>query len=89
MYSQHAALRMQQRGISEQIVEHLLAFGRTSYHKGREVVYFDHQTLSRLQRVGEVSQQICQKLRRHYLVLQDGDVVTVGHRTVHFKRDRH
>lgn len=89
MYSQHAALRMQQRGISEQIVEHLLAFGRTSYHKGREVVYFDHRTLSRLQRVGEVCPQICQKLRRHYLVLQDGDVVTVGHRTVHFKRDRH
>lgn len=35
MYSQHALQRMQQRGISEQMVEALLTFGCSHYNKGR------------------------------------------------------
>ncbi|MBL0615321.1 hypothetical protein [Aeromonas veronii] len=27
--------------------------------------------------------------RVHYLVQQGGEIVTVGHKTTHFKRDRH
>ena len=89
MYSQHALQRMQQRGISEQVVEVLLSFGCSHYHKGREVVFLDHHSLARLDRSGDWSRQDCQQLRRHYLVLQGCEVVTVGHRTTHFKRDRH
>jgi len=89
MYSQHALQRMQQRGITEQVVEALLAFGCSLYHKGREVVFLDHHSLARLGHCGEWSRQDCLQLRRHYLVMQGGEVITVGHRTTHFKRDRH
>lgn len=34
MCSQHAITRMQQRGISDEAVELLLDYGRSSYHKG-------------------------------------------------------
>jgi len=36
-----------------------------------------------------VPAECCQRLRVHYLVLQGGEIVTVGHKTTHFKRDRH
>ncbi|MFQ2656188.1 DUF4258 domain-containing protein [Aeromonas caviae] len=39
-YSRHALRRMQQRGIAAAAVDTLLTFGRSSYHRGREVVYF-------------------------------------------------
>jgi len=67
----------------------VLTFGRSSYHRGREVVYFDRTAFRQLQAGGELTPQACERLRRHYLVLQDGDIVTIGHRTTHFKRDRH
>ncbi|WP_447832271.1 DUF4258 domain-containing protein [Aeromonas salmonicida] len=89
MYSHHAQQRMQQRGISGSVVEALLTFGCSQFHRGREVVFFDHGSLARLNSEGGLSSQTCQQLRRHYLVLQGGEVVTVGYRTCHFKRDRH
>ena len=88
-YSRHALRRMQQRGIAAAAVATLLTFGRSSYHRGREVVYFDRTAFRQLQAGGELTPQACERLRRHYLVLQDGDIVTIGHRTTHFKRDRH
>ncbi|HDN9016138.1 TPA: DUF4258 domain-containing protein [Aeromonas salmonicida] len=88
-YSRHALRRMQQRGIAAAVVDTLLTFGRSSYHRGREVVYFDRTAFRQLQAGGELTPQECERLRGHYLVLQDGDIVTVGHRTTHFQRDRH
>lgn len=88
-YSRHALRRMQQRGIAAAAVDTLLTFGRSSYHRGRGVVYFDRTAFRQLQAGGELTPQACERLRRHYLVLQDGDIVTIGHRTTHFKRDRH
>ncbi|MCE9935096.1 DUF4258 domain-containing protein [Aeromonas salmonicida] len=88
-YSRHALRRMQQRGIAAAAVDTLLIFGCSTYHRGREVVYFDRTAFRQLQAGGELTPQACERLRRHYLVLEDGDIVTVGHRTTHFKRDRH
>jgi len=89
MFSQHARHRMQQRGISSESVELLLTYGRSNYHRGREVVFFDRRAMDSLQARGELSGAACDRIRRHYLVLDDGDVVTVGHQYCHFKRDRH
>ena len=88
-YSHHAACRMQQRGIASELVELLLSIGRSAYHQERELVYLDRKGLVMLQAECGLPTEYCQRLRRHYLVLQDGEIVTVGHKTTHFKRDRH
>ena len=88
-YSHHAACRMQQRGIAPELVELLLNIGRSSYHQGRELVYLDRKGVTMLQAEYGLPAECCQRLRGHYLVLQDGEIVTVGHKTTHFKRDRH
>lgn len=88
-YSHHAACRMQQRGIAPELVELLLSIGRSAYHRGRELVYLDRKALAMLQAEYGVPAEYCQRLRGHYLVLQDGEIVTVGYKTTHFKRDRH
>lgn len=78
-YSHHAACRMQQRGIDPEWVELLLSSGRSAYHQGREVVYLDRKGVAMLQAECGLPAQCCQRLRRHYLVLQGGEIVTVGH----------
>ena len=55
MFSQHAITRMQQRGISGEAVELLLDYGRSSYHKGSEVVYLDRRSRSALLQSGALS----------------------------------
>ncbi|MGL4715306.1 MAG: DUF4258 domain-containing protein [Aeromonas sp.] len=88
-YSAHASCRMQQRGIDPELVETLLSVGRSAYHQGRELVYLDRKGLATLQAESALPPGFCQRLRRHYLVLEGGEIVTVGHKTIHFKRDRH
>ena len=41
MYTQHAQVRCQQRGISREIVDVLLSFGTYRYRHGAEVYYMD------------------------------------------------
>ena len=89
MFSQHAITRMQQRGISDEAVALLLDYGRSSYHKGSEVVYFDRRSRSALLQSGVLSRAQCDRISNHYLVLGNGLVITVGHKYRHFKRDRH
>ena len=89
MFSQHALHRMQQRGIRNVDVEHLLAFGKSSFHRGREIVFLDRRAWNRLTASGELAPADCDRLRNQYLVMMQGNVVTVAHKTRHFKRDRH
>ena len=89
MFSQHAITRMQQRGVSGEAIELLLNYGRSSYHKGSEVVYLDRRSRSALLQSGALSHAQCDRISNHYLVLGDGLVITVGHKYRHFKRDRH
>lgn len=89
MFSQHAITRMQQRGISVQDVSLLLDYGRSSYHKGNEVIYFDRRARAALLQTGLVSRAHCERISNQYLVLDDDLVITVGHKYRHFKRDRH
>ncbi|HHQ4775088.1 TPA: DUF4258 domain-containing protein [Aeromonas veronii] len=70
-------------------MELLLSIGRSAYHEGRDLVYLDRKGLAMLQASWGLPAEFCQRLRRHHLVLQGGEIVTVGHKTTHFKRDRH
>lgn len=88
-YRHHASCRMRQGGISPELVEILLNIGRSAYQQGRERGYLDRKGLAMLQVEWGLTVAFCQRLRRHSLVQQDGEIVSVGHQTTHFKRDRH
>ena len=88
MLSQHAVVPMQQRGIQQHDVEVLLQYGRSVFHRGREVVSFDRRSWQALLDSEAVSPSSCDRLRNQYLVVDGSQIVTVAHRTRHFKRDR-
>jgi hypothetical protein len=81
--STHARVRMQQRGISEDVLERLIEFGETRHdHRGAEIVYFGHAARRRLQsRLGKPALKAMERQMNAYAVLAvNGEVITVGHR---------
>lgn len=84
--SQHARVRMQQRGIPEQIVKNIIAYGSSRKVPGGAIARFisnkDLKDLTRLLPKNE-----CRQLDRHksvYVVMDDENIITVGHRTKRF-----
>jgi hypothetical protein len=81
--TEHARVRMQQRGISAAALELLLDFGREAHdHRGCRIVRFDKRSRRRVAR--EVGPERFRKVERYldaYAVLASDDaIVTVGHR---------
>ena len=79
----HAQQRMQQRGITRQAVDYVLAYGRVSHdHHGGRVIWLDKR--SKVQIGQAEGRQVVRKLDKHlnaYVVTDsDGAVITVGHR---------
>lgn len=87
--TQHAATRMQQRGIKEQTLECLFEFGsKVNDYRGGVVVFFDKQARKRMS--NDLDKD---KIRRMdsqmdaYAVISDhGEIITVGHRTKRINR---
>jgi hypothetical protein len=82
MYSDHARVRMQQRGVPPLIVEWLLQYGAQVYdHRGARIRYFDKKSRKRIRRaVGDIALRRLHELFDCYAVVaEDGTVVTVGH----------
>lgn len=87
--TQHAVARMQQRGIKLQIVEMLFQCGAKEHdHRGATILYFDKQARQRLrdQYGAEQIKKIDQQLNAYAVIVGDGTVVTVGHRTKRINR---
>jgi hypothetical protein len=87
----HAAVRMQQRGLSREVLDCLVRYGRREYdHHGCEVAVFDEAALLTVARNESVS--LWRKAvgsRSVYAVIDsDGHVVTAGHRFRRVQRDR-
>ena len=81
--TQHAAVRMQQRGISKTALESLLDYGAEAHdHRGATIVYFDKKARTRLLKAdGRSRYRVMEKQLNAYAVVGgDGAVVTVGHR---------
>jgi hypothetical protein len=81
--SLHARQRMQQRGISRQALDYVLAYGRVSHdHHGGCVVWLDRRARAQIAR--EAGREVLRRLDKHlnaYAVMDpDGTVLTVGHR---------
>ena len=89
-YTEHASIRLQQRGIAPAAVEALLDFGSTVHdHHGAQIVLFDRRAWRRLERsIGAQQLRELEPYRTIYAVrANDGSLVTVGHRWRRVKRD--
>lgn len=87
--TQHAANRMQQRGIKPETIEILLAcVAREHDHHGFTILYFDKPARQRLrhQYGSDQYRKIERQLDAYAVVAENGSVVTVGHRTKRINR---
>ena len=85
--TRHASARMQQRGISKEIVYALFDFGRTRYINGACVTDMDRKGLDLyLSRQESAKNQLLGKLRKTYLIEREGNLVTVAIKNKRFKR---
>jgi len=88
--TQHAAVRMQQRGVDNLALECLLAYGSSVYdHRGGEILLFDKRAWKRLE--SSIDRTLLRRVsdsRAIYAVCScDGDLVTVGHRYRRVRRN--
>lgn len=87
--TQHAQVRMQQRGVTKVALESLLDYGATAHdHHGAQIVYFDKKAKSRILKAsGRQQYRALEKQLNAYAVLgSDGAVVTVGRRNRRIRR---
>jgi hypothetical protein len=88
--TEHAAVRIRQRGVDRQALECLLAYGSSVHdHRGAEILLFDKRAWKRMERAAdEVMLKRAAENRRLYAVRSlDGELVTVGHRFRRVLRD--
>lgn len=82
--SRHAAIRMQQRAISKEMLDTLLAYGKTRFNgKGTEIVTFPKAAVRHLK--ANLPKDTYLTIERHldlYAVISStGNLVTTGYRT--------
>jgi len=88
MVSQHAKVRMQQRAISEDMLESLLDFGQVKFNgQGTEILTFPKRVVKHLKK--ELDHKVFMKIERHlnlYAIMSsDGELITTGYRTKRLK----
>ena len=86
--SQHAKIRMQQRAISEDMLESLLDFGQVKFNgQGTEILTFPKKVVKNLKK--ELNHKVFKKIERHlnlYAIMSsDGELITTGYRTKRLK----
>jgi len=86
-YTDHALIRMQQRGIRPEVVETVLELGETEHdHHGGTIYYVSRAVIDRAK--SPSLRRILEEGRKVYAVVaQDCAVVTVGHRIKRILRD--
>jgi hypothetical protein len=89
LVTEHARIRMQQRGIPQAALEVLLDYGREAHdHRGCVIVLFDKQARRRL--ATEMARKRLKIpgrwLDAYAVIAEDAAVVTVGHRQRRFAR---
>lgn len=82
--TQHANTRMQQRGISKDTIEFLFEYG-AEYYGGNNmrVLYFNRDSRAKLlsNLPKNIKARIGSQLNAYAIITDDGQIVTVGHRT--------
>jgi hypothetical protein len=82
MYTQHALVRCQQRGISREIVDVLLSFGTYRYRHGAEIYYMDRAARDQASKVLGHSRyaKLADRLNTYIVVSPEGDLITAAPR---------
>ncbi len=88
MYTNHAYIRMQQRGIQPVDIDAVLDFGQCEFHQGCEIFSVRKSVSQKLLKLGAVSHDLIGKIHRIYVVTKGDIVITVGHRYKRLKRNR-
>ena len=77
----HAKVRMQQRGIPRRAIDWLAAYGEVDHQRGAEVFYFNRKARQALERdVGRRMVKRNEKALNAYMICTEGQIATVGHR---------
>jgi hypothetical protein len=85
MKSQHAEIRQKQRGISDEVIDLAIRFGKEYYSYKAFVYFVTKRTMARIHKtVGD--HRVAEQCAQVYVVITDGAIVTVGHR---YKPIRH
>lgn len=82
--TRHAQVRMQQRGIGEEVLDNLFAYGKVVHdHRGAEILFFDRAARRRLalEKGEEALRSLGKRLAAYAVIGGHGQVLTVGHRT--------
>lgn len=85
----HAQARIQQRGIPTAVVESLLDFGREAHdHRGSCLIYFDRHARKQLRQAcgAQAYKRFEPHLDAYAVVADNGEIITVGHRTHRINR---
>lgn len=82
MYTQHASVRCQQRGISPEVVDVLLNYGSRKQRHGAEICFMDHRSRRRaLDAMGRARfARVADHLNSYLVVADDGSIVTAAPR---------
>jgi len=81
MYTAHAEARCQQRSISNEVVEVLLAYGESGRHQGADIYYLTRPARRRAQAaLGDRYRRLERRLNSYLVVGEDGSLVTAGRR---------
>ena len=84
MYTTHAIGRMQQRGIAQECVEAVIAFGKEQSRRGGFVYLATRRTVEKMLKMG-VPKRVALRSLGVYVVVAGGLVATTGHKTTKFK----
>jgi hypothetical protein len=87
MYTQHAMIRCQQRALTPEVVDTILAYGERMRHQGADVYFMDHRSRARAaSAVGTRKfRKIERRLNSYVVVSDDGRVITVARRIKRLK----
>jgi hypothetical protein len=86
-YTEHAAMRTQQRAIPPLIVDWLLTYGAVQRSHGADKLFFDRCARMRLAR--DVGRQVVDRLGdllNTYIVVNEDKLITAGHRQGRIRR---
>ena len=85
--TKHFETRVQQRSISETVINLVIRYGITKRHNGADVTFLDKKGRERLRKSWCNNPKDLERAAKVHLVEVDGAFVTAFYKTKHMKRD--
>lgn len=74
----HCQARMQQRGITQELIDFVISYGEATYLKGAEVFRIPRSEEKMVKSETKISRQFLEKALSVYVVVAENTVVTVA-----------